>query len=52
MPDLILHTEGVTKCFGGLTAVNNITLDVQEGKNNVFELHLRVLRTDEGEDPF
>ena len=32
MPDLILHTEGVTKCFGGLTAVNNITLDVQEGE--------------------
>lgn len=32
VPNLILRTEGVTKCFGGLTAVNNVNLEVQEGE--------------------
>lgn len=29
---MILRTDGVTKCFGGLTAVNNVSLEVNEGE--------------------
>ncbi|SFQ21224.1 amino acid/amide ABC transporter ATP-binding protein 1, HAAT family [Oscillibacter sp. PC13] len=29
---MILRTEGVTKCFGGLTAVNNVSLEVNKGE--------------------
>ena len=29
---MILRTEGVTKCFGGLTAVNNVSLEVADGE--------------------
>lgn len=29
---MILRTEGVTKRFGGLTAVNNVSLEVKEGE--------------------
>ena len=29
---MILRTEGVTKCFGGLTAVNNVSLGVADGE--------------------
>lgn len=32
MPDVVLETEGLTKCYGDLVAVNNLTLDVYEGE--------------------
>ncbi len=32
MPNVVLRTEGLTKRYGALTAVNNLTLDVFEGE--------------------
>ena len=29
---MILRTEGVTKCFGGLTAVNNVSIELADGE--------------------
>lgn len=60
----ILHLKNVTKKFGGLTAVNNLTIDVKEnqvhaligpngaGKTTVTNLIFGVLKADEGEIVF
>ena len=32
MAEPILHVNSVTKCFGGLTAVNNVSFEVQQGE--------------------
>jgi ABC-2 type transport system ATP-binding protein len=32
MPEIVLHTEGLTKRYGNLTAVDDLTLDVREGE--------------------
>lgn len=60
----ILEIKGVTKRFGGLTAVNNVTFDVSEreilsiigpngaGKSTLFMLIASFLRTSEGEVRF
>lgn len=60
----ILEIKGVTKLFGGLTAVNNVTFDVSEreilsiigpngaGKSTLFMLIASFLRTSEGEVRF
>ncbi|MCH7555637.1 MAG: ABC transporter ATP-binding protein [Proteobacteria bacterium] len=60
----ILEIKGVTKRFGGLTAVNNISFDVSEreilsvigpngaGKSTLFMLIASFLRTSEGEVRF
>ena len=32
MSDTVLYTEGLTVHFGGLTAVNNVTLDCNRGE--------------------
>ena len=60
----ILEIKGVTKRFGGLTAVNNVSFDVNEreilsvigpngaGKSTLFKLIASFLRTSEGEVRF
>lgn len=60
----ILEIKGVTKLFGGLTAVNNVSFDVSEreilsiigpngaGKSTLFMLIASFLRTSEGEVRF
>ncbi len=60
----ILEIKGVTKRFGGLTAVNNVSFDVSEreilsiigpngaGKSTLFMLIASFLRTSEGEVRF
>lgn len=60
----ILEIKGVTKRFGGLTAVNNVSFDVSEreilsvigpngaGKSTLFKLIASFLRTSEGEVRF
>jgi branched-chain amino acid transport system ATP-binding protein len=57
----ILHVDGLTKRFGGLTAVNNVTFSVNEheivsvigpngaGKSTLFKLIASFLRTSSGE---
>ena len=32
MPDVVLQAEGLTKRYGGLVAVNNLSLDIYEGE--------------------
>jgi ABC-2 type transport system ATP-binding protein len=32
MPNIVLHTDGLTKRYGNLVAVNNLSLDVYEGE--------------------